>query len=200
MRLTLLKPLKTFYLVIQHRALRKLLCLAPLLCLQACVTWQTIGTEPIATGSGQITAQGPQGWLALAPGQNTLFISRDGPAAHYVKIEKKLLSNAFARTKAAVSNDTLLTDLADYYTAEIKTARTGLKINVESVEPLKISGKNGVKTHYHYANQDGLTIDLICYFLVYDNHLYEIVYETPRLHLFERDRKLVESFVASVRL
>ena len=174
-----------------------ILSFVSMLLLHGCATWETIEEEPLSIDKGRITAEGPVGWLALASGKR-LQISRDGPIAHCVYVEKKTLANAFKRTEAPVTGNTLMTDMVDYYTAEIKMELDHLKINVESTELVQLSGKNGVKAHYSYANSDGLTIDLICYFVVHEKHFYEIVYRTPRLYLLERDQELIEKFVASI--
>lgn len=174
-----------------------ILSFVSMLLFHGCATWETIEEEPLSIDKGRITAKGPVGWLVLASGKR-LQISRDGPLAHCVYVEKKTLANAFKRTKAPVMANTLMTDLVDYHTAEIKMELEHLKVNVESTEPVQLSGKNGVKAHYSYANSDGLMIDLICYFVVHEEHFYEIVYKTPRLHLLERDQELIEKFVASI--
>ena len=171
-----------------------------MLLFHGCATWETIETieeASLSIDKDRITAEGPVGWLAFASGKR-LFISREGPFAHGVYVEKKTLANAFRRTKAPVTANTLITNMVDYYTAEVKKELEGLKVNVESTEFAKLSGKSGAKAHYSYATSDGLMIDLICYFTVHEGHFYEIVYKTPRLHLLERDQELVEDFIASI--
>ena len=166
----------------------------------ACVTWSRIAS-PVMTGPGehyQVTV--PACWIHAAFIKDGICISKDGPSLNWIEVSHIKRDPGFPLTKVKVDDDHLITEVAEYYLAELKAKFRGATVNHLLTEPANIDGRTGFKIHLEVINSNGLIFDMLAYGLMDDLNFYYLAYKAPRLHYYEKELETFEEMVATFRV
>jgi len=160
--------------------------------------WQLVETPELTGPTNAFTIQAPVGWVHASAIRSHIIITRDGPSLQRIMINRYPHKAAFARIGVVISENTLVTELNEYYVAAYKEGSYGLEVNVLENMPAEIDGNDGFRLHLEYAGDRGLMFDTIVYGFLDERWFYHIIYQAPRLHYFEKYlpefEKVVKSF------
>jgi hypothetical protein len=182
------------------RIKRLLVCLLVVLFLGGCVYWARIESPYLAGPQNAYKLEVPVGWMHAAYIKSLMFITKDGPELQFIQVAKFTHKDAFKAIEVEISKDTLVSELAEYYVANYKKLREGLNVTHVETRPATISGHSGFRSHLEFVNARGLVFDIVVYGFANEDGFYELVYQAPRLHYFERDLPAFEALVQSFTL
>lgn len=171
-----------------------------LVMLTGCVVpqWKEIQKPELTASGATYKIQAPVGWVALSGMKQQTLITKEGPAVQSIKVHQTPQEKAFEYIDKKISDNILISELANFYVAEIKAANPSIQVTLKETVPHTLDGKEGFKTTLEFRNEEGLIIDVIAYGLLFNKQFYTLVYHAPRLYYFERDlpvfNRVVESF------
>lgn len=169
-----------------------------ILTFSACVTtWTRIETPRMNGPDGQYQVTVPACWIHAAFITDGIYISKDGPALNWIEVRHIKRDQGFPLTKVKLDGDYLITEVAEYYLAELKEKYKGGTVNHLITEPAEIDGKTGLKIHLEIINSQGLEFDVLAYGMLDDLNFYHLLYKAPRLYYFEKEREAFEGLVAT---
>jgi hypothetical protein len=98
-------------------------------------------------------------------------------------------------------SDMLPTDLVELFEASNRIILQTSVFSIDSVEPAKLAGRDGVRFSYHYAAQDdelnrkgeGIAANI-------DGKLYMVNFVAPTIHYFDRDIAQFRTLVGSIKI
>ena len=172
---------------------------AVLFTMAGCTTWTRIEAPGMNGPDNRYTLEVPTGWVHAAFVTDSIIISKDGPGLNLIEVTHRKNSQAFAKTKAAITDDLLIGEVAEYFLAEFK-ATAGTQVNHLSTEPATVSGLSGFKAHLEIISPNGLVFDTLAYCTRDDVYFYSLLYRAPRLYYYEKDLKQFEDLVASFKI
>ena len=144
------------------------------------------------------TIEAPVGWVHASAIRSHIIITRDGPSLQRIMINRYTHKAAFAKIGVVISENTMVTELAEYYVAAYKEGSYGREVNVLENMPAEIDGNDGFRLHMEYTGDRGLMFDSVVYGFADERWFYHILYQAPRLYYFEKYlpdfEKVVQSF------
>lgn len=168
--------------------------------LTACVTWSRIKTPQMNGPQGRYHVTVPMCWIHAAFIKDGICISKDGPSMNWIEVKHIQKNQGFPLTKVIMREDHLITEVAEYYLAELKEKYKGVTVNHLITEPARIEGRTGFKVHLELINEKGLIFDVLAYGLMDDTDFYQLLYRAPRIYYFEKEIEAFEQLVASFRI
>ena len=180
--------------------MKKLALVCLIMILASCTIWSQVKPGDTFGEKQGFDVQLPNGWMRFHPGVQGYMITKDGLSIQRITIAKYSLDKAFTKSEKTLTADMLVTDVMDYYIAELQQKNEGLTVEVEAKEPAIISGQEGFKVNVLLTAPDGLKYRLHSYGLLSRDGFYEISYEAPVIHYFSRDLPVFEKAKDSFRL
>lgn len=185
------------------RKLRTSLCCmlaVVVLNLTACVTWSRIETPRMSGPDGCYHVTVPPCWIHAAFIDDGICISKDGPLMNWIEVKHFRKDQGFPLTEVKLTHDQLITEVAEYFVAELKARHAGNTMNHLGTEPAEIDGRSGFKVNLEFINLKGLAFEVLAYGLADDVHFYYLLYKAPRLYYFDKDLAAFEQLVASFKI
>lgn len=173
--------------------------MAILFSLAGCATWARIETPGMKGPDNRYTLEVPVGWVHAAFVKDSIVLSKDGPGLNLIEVKHRTKDQAFTATKAALTEDLLIGEVAEYFIAEFK-ASSETQVSHLSTEPATVSGLPGFKVRLETINAKGLVFDILAYGTRDDAFFYYLLYMAPRLYYYEKDLGQFEKLVASFRI
>jgi len=167
--------------------------------LTGCISWVEVKEPDFKAPNNAYTLQAPVGWMRISNNNFTL-ITRDSPYIQAIEINKFTHKNAFSQTGVTINENTLVTELAEYYIANYKAVNSGASINHLETKPAKIDGNSAFRLHLEHINSRGLIFDVIIYGFTDKSNFYHLLYRAPRIHYFEKDLQTFETVVQSFQV
>lgn len=165
--------------------------------LVACAEWTQIKSPELRNHEGRYRVALPVCWVRASYLTDKMGISKDGPLLNWIEIKYSQKEESLPLTRVKINDDMLVSEVAEYVLAELKTKYQKVTLNHIKTEPAMISGKSGFKIHVETTNAKGLEYELIVYGFVDGPYLYQLSYNAPRLYYFEKDLQTFEDVVAS---
>ncbi len=101
----------------------------------------------------------------------------------------------------AMGNGMQLTEIPEFFESSNRVVLNTSVFRISGVEPMSISGHEGVKFTFEYAVAgSALTRKGVAAGTLVDNKLYLISFTAPSIYYFERDKAKAEAVMASVHL
>jgi hypothetical protein len=129
-----------------------------------------------------------------------IVISKDGPALNLIEVKHQKNAQALVKTKVALTQDMLISEVAEYFVAEYQALAAGTPVRHLSTEPATVGGLPGFKVRLDKTNANGLVFDILAYGTKDVAYFYSLLYTAPRLYYYERDLQDFEDLVASFRI
>ena len=143
----------------------------------------------------------PVGWIRHFAQDKTLLVSRDGFALQTIGITHRPAVQAFPKTKKAVAEGVLPSELAELQIAEMKTETQQMAaLTVIENEPATLDGREGFRLRVSYHTMRGLEIHRVTYGVPDQSSYYRIEYVAPKLYYFDATFADFEKVVSSLRL
>lgn len=180
----------------------KALLLLTVVLLSGCAgQWVRVGdSDNLHKGNGY-QLRLPSGWIKIE-NDDTLLITRDGPALQRIQVRVASHENAFKHLKKASNAKQLPSELAELFMADLRKedADEIPSLEVLSNEPASVAGHDAFRIHISYRTDAGLRYQTIAYGFVTDKQFVSIVFTAPTLYYFGRDHDKLETVVKSLKL
>ena len=167
--------------------------------LSSCVTWTRVENPHMIGPHGQYQVTVPDCWIHAAFISDKICFSKDGPALNWIEVSHFSRSSGFPLTKVNLKGEHLISEVAEYYLAEIKVRFQSVTANHLSTEPVEINGKPGFKMRLELILPSGLEFDVLAYGMMDDDNFYHILYKAPRIYYFDKDLSTFEDFVTTFK-
>lgn len=168
-----------------------------ILSLTSCATWARVDNPQMIGPEGRYYITLPSCWIHAAFISDGICISKDGPLLNWVQIMHFKKDQGFPLTQVILGDDTLISEAAEYYLAELKeTYRMGT-VNHVNTEPAEVDGKSAFKIHLEIIDDKGLAFDVLAYGVMDAQYFYHISYKAPRLLYFEKELAAFEKMVGT---
>jgi hypothetical protein len=169
--------------------------------LAGCATWTRIEDPELKKApDSRYAIEVPEGWVHAAFIKDGIVISKDGPGLNLIQVRDRKNAQAFVNTKVALTQDMLVSEVAEYFIAEYQATAGGTAVKHLSTEPADVGGLPGFKVRLEKTNASGLVFDVLAYGTKDDAYFYYLLYTAPRLYYYEKDVKDFEDLVASFRI
>lgn len=165
--------------------------------LQGCVAWTRVDQTRTEGPGGQFVVELPQGWMRAAAHEDAILITRDGFLLQAIEVRRLDHDKAFADIEKSSSADMLPSELAELTVAEARASSGAEHLQVLSNEPVEIGGRPGFRLQLQIRNPRGLRYERVIYGMADADGFYQLTYQAPRLHYFERDLQAFEAMVRS---
>jgi hypothetical protein len=143
----------------------------------------------------------PVGWIRHFAPDKTLLVSRDGFALQTIGVTHRPVAQAFPKTKKAMSEGILPSELAELQIAEMKTETQQMAaLTVIENEPVTRDGRDGFRVRVSYHTPRGLEIHRVIYGVPDMSGYYRIEYVAPKLYYFDATFADFEKVVSSLRI
>lgn len=143
----------------------------------------------------------PGGWVRYNFTEATeVFLTKDGPSLQRVQIKERDLSKPFDNLEVSLSSNTLISEIAEHYEADIKAEVQGLTVERLALTPASVGNFDGFKLTLKATNMSGLEIKILSYGAVANNKFYALTYQAPELFFFDRDLKQFEQMAGSFQV
>lgn len=173
--------------------------------------WEKVPADArtIHVEANSFSTQVPTGWMRAnfviqnAQGNrvdlgNQLLLTRDGLALNSIYMYRLLHDIAFPRTEQMVDEDTLPSELARYYIAELKADGDMENMKTITNRPARFAKRKGFHLHLQITTGEGLRLERQVYGVNSDLGIYILEYSAPSLHYFKKHapafKKMVTSF------
>ncbi len=167
-----------------------------------CVYWTKIESPILVGPNNEYKLKVPKGWIHASGDKVRIVITKDSPLLQRIEIRKFSHNSAFRLIETEINQDTLVTELAEYYVANYKKLYQGFDVKHLETKPATIDGHSGFRLHMEYANQRGLIFNVVVYGFANKDGFFHLLYQAPKPHYFDKDLQtfegIVESFSCSI--
>jgi len=170
-----------------------------ILLLGGCATWVAVGGKH-SQSSQNFEVELPEGWRKLNTARDKVLITRDGLALQQIQVLRRPVDTELPFTKKRFTKDMLPQEISEVIMDNIRSNPNISNQQSISDTPAQIGGHPGLKLVFTYQTKGGLTKKGIIYFFMIDNWCYEILYEAPERHYFDKDLASFNQVKESFRL
>lgn len=186
--------------------MKKLITLTTLLIFlsgcQAAFTRLPDASTSVSSTSKSVSMTVPGGWVRFnsSASEHDITITKDGPYLQMIEADSAGLDKPFENLDIKLSQDTLISELAEHYEANLRAGANGVSVERISMKPATIDGKDGFRLEARLVGPSGLEVKTLAYGALHNKRLYTVSYLAPELFYFERDLPAFETMVSSVKL
>ena len=168
--------------------------------LSGCAVWvRTDG--PYVASEQNISLELPDGWMRWNMDKDDfLILTRDGLDLQSIMVETIKAGDQLKNTKKKLRKGMLPLEAAEVILDNVSSSPKVHGLEVKENKSAKIDGHSGFRAVFTYKEDDGLKMKGVFYGFMQGEVLYGIKYLAAQRHYFDRDLKVFERVVASVRL
>ena len=175
------------------------LCCLLVLMTGGCATWVAVGGKQTES-KYNFEVVLPDGWRKLNLAKDALLITRDGFSLQLIRVSRIPVDQDLNHTKKKFARDMLPQEAAEIVIDNFRSNPAIVGQMILSNTPAEIGGQAGFRLETSYRTTEGLTKNGILYGFLSDDWYYELLYEAPQRHYFEKDAAVFERIKNSFRL
>ena len=178
----------------------KTVVLLGLILLSACVpTWQLTQEKPPSLKMFEVEL--PESWLYLKDNSGkSIIASTDGPLIQRIFVGYETFDKAFAKTEREVTGDTLISEVMDYYIAEVKASNAELVFESEEKSLVEVSENEGFRVIMAYKNAKGLRFKKEIIGTRNQDGMFFLAYDAPVILYYEKSKPVFDDVVQSFKI
>lgn len=147
------------------------------------------------------TVSVPGGWVRYNGTQETeVFLTKDGPSLQSVEVVERDLKKPFERLEISLTEDTLISEIAEQYEANLKAEIEGITVERLALVPAPVGTHEGFRLTLKATTLNGLEIKILSYGAIANGKLYILTYQAPGLYFFDKDLPQFEQMASSFKV
>jgi len=170
-----------------------------LACLPACAGWSLVEDPAIAAPDGSFGFEAPVGWMRARGGDAEVLLTREGPPVQWFEVRALPADEAFPLLGEGVPLDATPAEIAALTITELSAGLDPIPLAVLERGPAAVGADEGFLVHGRYADELGVSFDLLAAGFARRNRFYRLLFRAPTLHIFDRDRFAFDRAVATFR-
>jgi len=180
---------------------RALLVMMLAVVMAGCQQWTRIdeGKNIQSDNEGTFEVEVPTYWVRHNFDREALAVTKDSPELQMARFMRRNTDKPFNSLEGKLPESPLVTDLADYYLADLKERMGGIEVEKLALTPATLAGETGFRMELRFFTERGLEMKQVAYGVLIDGAFYELFYQAPNLIYFERDLPTFEQMVESFK-
>ena len=182
--------------------MRKIVSFVFILFLSGCsvTAWSPLQSKEYKFHGLKFKATIPLDWNRNNLGGKGLHISKDGMALNFISVKRFKFLGKLKNTGRKYEEGMPIEDIANVTIDNIKSNNGIFNFKVISNVPVIIGGLDAYRLEYSFETEQGLKKKGIVHGLVSEKFVYQLTFEAPRKHYYEKGLPDYESFVSSFKV